>query len=183
MRCLLSLRVIPLHLAYAQLSERLQRIFGSTPRKARQPQRTDSNIYINFRICCDRLRLNGARSGASAPDLQPKPCTLKQSKLAHGVRHRAPNHSLPSWASCASIVALSPLRIRSNSGGQMPVTNSRSASGTPASVSTNRQVACASKWLQWCAFSPVAAYRVRTSFSRRTLFSMYESNGFIGITC
>ena len=26
-----------------------------------------------------------------------------------------------------------------------------------------------------------AAYRVRTSFSRRTLFSMYESNGFIGI--
>ena len=31
------------------------------------------------------------------------------------------------------------------------------------------------------AFSPVAAYRVRTSFSRRTLFSIYESNGFIGI--
>ena len=29
--------------------------------------------------------------------------------------------------------------------------------------------------------SPVAADHVRTSFSRRTLFSMYESNGFIGI--
>ena len=31
------------------------------------------------------------------------------------------------------------------------------------------------------AFSPVAAYRVRRSFSRRTLFSMYESNGFMSI--
>ena len=42
------------------------------------------------------------------------------------------NHSLPSWASCASIDALSPFRIRSSSG-------------------------------------------------RRTLFGMYESNGFIEI--
>ena len=54
------------------------------------------------------------------------------------------NHSLPNWASCASIEyppsyqeflisrrgTLSPFRIRSNAGGQMPVTNSRSSPGT-----------------------------------------------------
>ena len=99
-------------------------------------------------------------------------------KLALSVGHLVPIHNLPSRASCASIDALSPLRIRSNSGGQVPVTNSRSSSGTPASASTNRQVACASKW---CAFSPVAAYRVRKSFSRRTLFSIYESNWFMAL--
>ena len=76
------------------------------------------------------------------------------------------NYSFPTCASCASIDALSPFNIRSNSGGQMPVTNSRSSSGTPAST----------------ALSPATANRVRTSFSRRTLFSMYESNGFMAIT-
>ena len=48
------------------------------------------------------------------------------------------NHSLPNLASCASIDALSPLRIRSNSGGQMPVTNSRPS----VKIRLNRRQLC-----------------------------------------
>ena len=83
------------------------------------------------------------------------------------------NHSLPSWASCASIDALSPLRIRSNSVGQTPVTNApplTGATGVPPVAGLHR---CG--FPRSPAFSPVAADRVRRSFSRRTLFSMYES--------
>ena len=73
--------------------------------------------------------------------------------------------------------ARSSTRFRRSGSARTPAARCRHAlrtggNGRPARCGPPRNI----------ALSPVAAYRARTSFRRRTLFSMYESNGFITIT-